>query len=350
MFKLNKIFLMLGFLTGTLLLIGCASATSTSAPTAEVSLSTATPESPLPAATATPVVTITPTLTLTHTSTSTLTNTPTLAPSPTPNMVMPGNYYIGKCTNENLQNDVKIKFCVNDVRVDSKRHMFFEVSWTASNIPDPPGSIIKQSDKNDLHIYLIDNLGNRYDHSAGGGAAYRDTVLDNEELETGWFKFGSPPVGALKFDFHDDDQHIVIKGITLIPGFGYITYEQLSLDQYPLVIKYDKDKWNPTKAEDGTNMLTHKKIPSCTIQVKQPGEPEGKLKSQSSVGDIEYSIYGYFDESQNLYIREYVYESGLSGLNPTIKPFFYVTIPADASNQCIMAVSDVLARLGLQTP
>jgi hypothetical protein len=264
-------------------------------------------------------------------------------------MVMPGNYYVGKCAEAPGQYSATISFCVTGVRVTRDRHMFFDVTWNIDKIP-PDVTVTKRSDYGNRKMYLIDNLGNRYDHVNGGGAAYKSLLMFENSHTPGWFEFGSPPVGALSFDFHDDDNHMVIKGIYLIPGFGYISYDKLTLDQYPLIVEYDKDKWTPTKAADGTNMLTHKKMPTCTIQAKQPQQPQGKLKSQSKVGDITYDIYGYFDEGLNLYFREYIYGSGLSGMDPNIKPFFSVTIPVENSVVCIMAASDVLARLGLPTP
>jgi hypothetical protein len=274
----------------------------------------------------------------------------TLTPTPASDLVMPGYYYIGRCTDKDIDNGVKIKFCVNNIRVDSLRHMFYEVSWTATNLARVGGHLSKQTDKYNDELYLVDNLGNHYDHAAGGGAAYRTLAFEEGIPQTGWFEFGSPPLGALSFDFHDDHNRMEIKGIKPIPGYGYISYDTLPLDQYPLVLEYDKDKWTPTKNQDGTNMLTHKTMPACTIQPKQPAEPKGKLKSQTKVGNIIYTIYGYFDENLNLYVREYVYVSGIPGLDPSIKPFFYVTIPARNSNDCIIAASNVLARLKAPSP
>jgi hypothetical protein len=346
MCKRNRILPILGFLTGVLLLNGCAPATATAVPTAEVPQSTATPKSALPTATAVPAVTDTPTSTLALPPTPTPVNTPTLMPSPTPNMVMPGNYYVGRCADTILEHDVKMKFCVTGVRVNSERHMFYDVSWAVSNVTDPLGYVNKDS-YNSRDIYLTDNLGNRYDHIAGGGEAYRSSILETDKPSSGWFEFGASPVDALRFDFHDKIDHILISEITLIPGYGFIQYDTLTLDQYPLIIEYDKDKWDPVKSGDNTNMLTHKTIPSCTLQPKSPSEPVGKFKNLIADGDIDYKIYGYFDDAQDLYIREYVYESGIKGLDPSIKPFFFVTIPADTSLECIVAVNNVLARLAI---
>jgi hypothetical protein len=97
-------------------------------------------------------------------------------------------------------------------------------------------------------------------------------------------------------------------------------------------------------------MLTHKTMPSCTIKPNLSTEPKGTFKSQIAVGDIDYKIYAYFDNALDLYVREYVYDSGIEGLDPNIKPFFIVTIPADKSLECIVATNNVLSRLALPTP
>ena len=303
-----------------------------------------------------PSDTFTPTSSSTPSLTPTITDTPTFTPSPTPNMVMPGNYYVGKCAEAPGQYGATIMFCVTGVRVTDERHMFFDVSWKVFNIPSGV-TATKKSDYGNRKMYLTDNLGNRYDHIDGGGAAYRSVSAYpstpgniKDPGMTGWFEFGSPPVGALKFDFHDDDNHLVVKDIVLIPGYGYIQYDTLPLDQYPLVVEYDEDKWNPTKAQDDTNMLTHKTMPSCTIQPRQPSEPSGKFKSLTTVNDIDYKIYGFYDDAQKIFIREYIYESGIKGLEPGVRPYFYITIPEDKTLECIVAVNNVLGRLALPNP
>jgi hypothetical protein len=346
--KSNSI-LILSVLTSGFLLFGCGPSVSTATDSSEILPSTEISETGIASPTNPPATTDTPAPSSTPTLTPTITETPTIEPSPTPNLVMPGNYYVGECTEANGQYGATITFCVTGVRVTNERHMFFDVSWKITDIPADV-TVTKQSDKGNQKMYLTDNFGNFYPHITGGGGAYRDKLMINDYPVSGWFEFGSAPVGALKFDFHDDNNHMVIKDIVLIPGLGYIQYDTLILDQYPLIVRYDEDKWNPTKSGDNTNMLTHKTMPSCTIQPRQPSEPGGKFKSLTAVGEIDYKIYGYFDDSQNLYVREYVYDSGLIGLDPGIKPFFYVTIPEDKTLDCIVAVNNVLSRLALPEP
>jgi len=353
--KNNLFILVYVVLTSLLFLFGCSPNALATSDIAEIPLSTQTSESTEGTPTQIPTHTETPVPSSTPSLTPTITDTPTITPSPTPNMVMPGNYYVGKCANAPGQYGATITFCVNGVRVTDDRHMFFDVRWSVEGIPTGV-TVTKRSDYGNRKMYLTDNLGNRYDHVNGGGAAYKNLPMINSASTTsggvlygpmGWFEFPSPPVGALKFDFHDDDNHLIVQDIVLIPGYGYIQYDTLSLDQYPLIVQYDEDKWDPAKAEDNTNMLTHKTIPSCTIQPRLISEPAGKFKSLTAVGDIDYKIYGYFDDALNSFIREYVYDSGIKELDPSIKPFFYVTIPADKSLECIVAVNNVLSRLAI---
>jgi hypothetical protein len=97
-------------------------------------------------------------------------------------------------------------------------------------------------------------------------------------------------------------------------------------------------------------VLASKSMPTCTIWSFLTREPQGEHKSTIAVGAITYAIYGYFDGNNNFYVREYIYQSGLSGIDPNSKPFFLVTIPADNSLNCIYDVSDVLSSLAPKTP
>lgn len=67
-------------------------------------------------------------------------------------------------------------------------------------------------------MYLIDNLGNRYDHIATNGAAnLGSNVFQGPPTPvTGTFVFSAPLPGAAVFSFYDDDQQVVISDIRLI--------------------------------------------------------------------------------------------------------------------------------------
>ena len=73
----------------------------------------------------------------------------------------------------------------------------------------------KGSDTGNKKMFLVDNLGNRYDHIETRGAAADGGRLsaDNPVLR-GVFVFPAPRLGASSFTFHDNDQNIIITGIT----------------------------------------------------------------------------------------------------------------------------------------
>jgi hypothetical protein len=328
-------------LVAGILFIGC---TPSGAPTQEIAT---TP--PIPSATMTEMASPTNTPTSAETPTltpePTSTETPSITPSPTPNMVMPGTFYAGGCGGTNMSQGGRLEFCITGVTVDSNRHMIFAVSWTLSNIPGGY-TVTKRSDQGNKNMYLIDNLGNRYNHVAGGGGAYSSVQVTDGESISGWFDFGQPPVGAFTFTFHDDDNGIVIGGISLYGGSAapVISYQDLLLDQYPLLLRYQEELWQPSTFENSV-ILVSKRIPFCTVRAIPPAQPKGDYKSNIPVGDVTYEIYGYFDDAIGLFVREYVYVSGLTGIDPNLKPLFLITIPGDNSMACILDASNVLSTL-----
>ena len=229
--------------------------------------------------------------------------------------------------------------------------MIFDVSWTLSGIPGGY-TVTKRSDQGNGNMYVTDNLGNHYAHIGGGGAAYSSVTVADGATVSGSFEFNPPPIDAFVFVFHDDDNGIVIGGISLNSAGTYQTlnYKDFLLVDYPLLVRYVEEAWQPSAAPDGSIVLANKSMPTCTIWSFPTRQPQGELKSTIAVGAITYSIYGYFDSTNNFYVREYIYQSGLSGMDPNLQPFFFVTIPADNSMACIYDVSDVLSSLAPKTP
>lgn len=300
---------------------------------------TGTPSpSPTSTSTATPTATITPTLLPTLTS--------TVTPSPTSDKVIPGVYAVSGCGATNMPKGGQLDFCVTGVTVNNNQHLIFSVSWNLSNIPGGY-SVTKRSDEGNRNMYLTDNHGKRYDHVTGGGAAYTSMGISDGAPVSGWFDFGTAAIGAFTFDFHDDDNGIVIGGISLFPGSAAasVSYENFALEVYPLLLAYQQEKWGVVKAEDGSSKMINKNLPVCTVSAQVKREPKGAFKSQIAVGAITYDIYGYLDTETNFYVREYIYVSGIAKLDANSKPFFYVTIPADNSDPCILDVSSLLSSL-----
>lgn len=333
--------------TSLTLLIACSPSALTppanlgTTPSPTVTLTEIATETP------TPTITITPTFTPSPTSTE----TPTITPSPTPNMVMPGDFGVGGCSSASMSQGGKLDFCVTGVTVNNDRHMIFNVTWTLSNIPGG-FTVTKRSDKGNKKMYLIDNLGNRYDHIGGGGGAYDSVPVSDGATISGWFDFGVPPVEAFTFAFHDDDNKIVIGGISLFGGAAspIITYKELKLDQYPLLLQYQEDLWQPSTFTDNSIILVGRTIQLCTVRAIPSRQPKGEYKNTIELGPITYDIYAYFDDSIGLFVREYLYKSGLPGVDPNAKPLFLATIPGDTSLNCILYVSNLLSSLAPRGP
>jgi uncharacterized repeat protein (TIGR01451 family) len=137
-----------------------------------------------------------------------------------PIYIPPGIYPTNRCTQSNLYirgNYVGVmKTCVPSVEVKDDGYMQFNYTWTIDLISGIP-SIIKYDDADNPNMYITDNLGNRYDHVAVGGAA-ADTVTMYDNIPVyGWFLFIPARQSANTFEFHDDDQGTKITDIRLLP-------------------------------------------------------------------------------------------------------------------------------------
>ncbi len=351
--KLSKQLAVPGLLWIALALAGCGPSpqqmTSTAQAAGIMTLTAAPTLTPAPSLT--PTASPTPTATVTFTPTST--ETPTVTPTPTPDRVVPGNYYLNGCGHRDMPKGGTLEICVTQVNVDNDHHLFVYVTWALSYIPNNT-IVTKRSDEGNRNVYLTDEHGKRYDHIAGLAAAYADVNMGIGGGLLGIFDFGPAAVGAFTFTYHDEDNGILVGGFTLSPGnvstVGIVTYENFLLDQYPLLLVYRKEIWDLVEADDGSSKLVNKNMPACTLQAQTTHAPAGTFKSQVPVGEITYDIYGYFDETAKFFVREYIYVSGLPSLDAKTKPFFYVSIPAETSDTCILEVSSVLSGLAPHKP
>ena len=112
-------------------------------------------------------------------------------------------------------------------------------------------------------MYIVDNLGNVYDHKGGSGAAYDDIVIENGVPYIGTFEFLAPPSGAYSFDFHDDNQNMVINNIRLTEPI--ILYGDLKLVNTPYTLAYLLEYWDLVTGDTGGAVLAHKQMPNLHI-------------------------------------------------------------------------------------
>ena len=287
--------------------------------------------------------------TLTPASSPTGTSTPVSIPSPTPQGVLPGFYAVASCGTANLARGAQLNFCVKDITVTNALHVLVDVTWTLTNVPRTKYTITKFSDERNHKIYLTDDSGKRYDHVHGDGAAYQEVTLSDGVPAEGSFDFGVTQPAAFTFALHDDFDGVVVDGLELPQGSGAViaNYLDFSLAPYPLRLSYADTVWNPVKNQDGTARLMDKNMTSCTVQAQAMRQPQGTFKNEALLGKITYDIYGYLDNATQLYVREYSYVSGISGLADKDKPFFYVTIPADTADGCINDATNLLSSLAL---
>jgi hypothetical protein len=83
----------------------------------------------------------------------------------------------------------------------STRIITVHCSWTATNASGA-AQIVKLSDENTTTLYMVDNSGKKYDHSAGTGAAYTDTQLSSTAV-TGTYTFTALNGGVTSIHIYD---------------------------------------------------------------------------------------------------------------------------------------------------
>ena len=120
----------------------------------------------------------------------------------------------------NGQDAARVNMCVTSVQIRVDGQMRFNVKWTVEFLTNAIDWVRKNSDVGNRNMYLTNNLGNRYDHVALGGAAANAVYfyrVGGPTTATGWYLFPPAGSGATVFAFHDDDQHTVIENIVLAP-------------------------------------------------------------------------------------------------------------------------------------
>ena len=310
------------------------------------STSTVSPsgESPVAAPTSRPSHTSTvapsPTPSPTSTFTPLPTHTATPEPTPTPDHLQPGFYGAGGCVLYDVYTFARINFCVVNVEILQNMNMRFVVSWHI-HIKTPKMTGKKRTDSENRNMYVIDNLGNRYDSISIGGHAEEAHVEDGTQL-FGWFNFPPPKPGANTFTFYDDDNNVRIEQIVLTTPI--IIHQELLLHWYAHHLDYRIALWEAGASEQGGGQLAHLEIPECQIIEWEPSEPQGKLKNVVTLGETVYEIYGWNEASWS--VREYRAVSGLPGLEAvTPHPLFRAVIPYTAAERCVNDISEVFASL-----
>jgi hypothetical protein len=230
----------IGLLT-SLFLAACAEPATpiSTLPAPQIAIRTATSTSTFTASpTALPTQTFTPTITPTSTGTSTATLTstpipptstrravntvvPTESPTPAPAILQAGNYpQPYNCVHYSVHQqiyDLNVEWCIPTVKIEDNGNITFTSTWTADNRGETKGLWLMSPDAYNKNMFVVDNLGQRYDHIATDGTARDGASFNRNQLEThtGWYTFPPPQPGAFKFIFVDLDQNLSIVDIIL---------------------------------------------------------------------------------------------------------------------------------------
>lgn len=228
-------------LMGAALLLFACAGVETSAPTLpapQIAVRTSTPiPSDTPSPTASPTDTATPTLTPTITNTDTATptavpptNTPkpthppataTQTPVPTSAALLAGNYpqpYNCVHIYDHKQiYEITVEWCIPTVKIEDNGNITFTNTWTADNRGQVTITWVLKPGAYNINQFVVDNLGNRYDHIATDGSARDGAQFNSNTMQThtGWYTFSPPAPGAYKFTFVNQDWNISVPDIVL---------------------------------------------------------------------------------------------------------------------------------------
>lgn len=341
----------------TLLLSACTPAAFAPAPaTAAVPaepIAAAPTDAPTEAPTLPPTVTATlePTLEPTPAPTETPAFTPTATPVLTASGHAVGKYATGGCIDsEKLEASMgvfHIKFCVWFIEILQNGKMrvtaSYEILYNTASLPGY--SILKPSDDKNRGIYLVDNLGNRYDHSQVGGEFITTQRFFGNRTIMGWYLFPEPRPDATSFTMVHKGFYLGQITNMLLTNPMPLTEQVASLKYHAYNITYNTDIWKLSQGAAGELILTNIKNEKCQMTERAPGEPEGKLKSSLPIGQATFDIYGWLETDHNMGYRDYMVKSGLAGYDPAQALIMRVAIPLDDQNMCLDQAGGILYTL-----
>ena len=127
-----------------------------------------------------------------------------------------GTYWqSSRCVRIRLPESTTFDWCIDSVHI-TDRTMEFNTTW---KIPDGfPSGVRRGPDDGNLNMYVLDDAGRRFDHTATRGAAsFGGFIGRSNPAMTGAFVFPLPSSAASIFKFKDDDQGVMIENIVLNP-------------------------------------------------------------------------------------------------------------------------------------
>jgi len=97
--------------------------------------------------------------------------------------------------------------CVTSVDVNDDGTLRVNFHWELVSASPGVGVTI-QADTYNLNMYVLDDLGNRWNHIATGGGTDQTVTLKSGDIKEGWFLFPSIPSDANGFFFVDEDNQV----------------------------------------------------------------------------------------------------------------------------------------------
>ncbi|MEL7645555.1 MAG: serine/threonine-protein kinase [Anaerolineaceae bacterium] len=106
-----------------------------------------------------------------------------------------------------LQEKSTLIECVTSVDINDDGFMQVNFRWELVSVSPAVGVTI-QADTNNQNMYVLDDLGNRWDHIATGGGTDQSITLKPGSFKEGWFLFPALPSDAKGFFFVDEDNQV----------------------------------------------------------------------------------------------------------------------------------------------
>jgi hypothetical protein len=207
----------------------------------------------------------------------------------------------------------------------------------------PPDHTMRtHSDVGNRNMYLLDEMGNRYDHIGVSDSASTGYIFtDNNETTVGSFIFPPARPGAHTFTFYDDDNLDEVANLVLVNPA--IIREVSALNWYPSSMEYLLEDWTANRTEQNEFWLTHNEFPTCQLIEWAPGELVCSYKNTVELSPVTYDLYGWNETDWS--VREYLAINGLEGITEDVQPFFHLQVPYENAQDCIFDASEVLSSL-----
>ncbi len=113
-------------------------------------------------------------------------------------------------------------WCVLNIKAATNGMMMVDFYWAVS-VPDPNGHVTVPPASLGTSIYILDNLGNKYNFTKKGGCVEKNMSVRSGGGCSGWLIFPAFKPGATSASFYEPRHEIGITDISLIGEIGTTT-------------------------------------------------------------------------------------------------------------------------------